>query len=379
MMKWLAKSAFGLEGQTAKDLKRLGVTGTAPQPAGGVLFEATPAQAFSANLWLRCADRVMLVLGQFEARSFDELFEAVKAIPWSDYIPRGGQFPVAAHCARSTLMSPSDCQAIVKKAIVESMKRRYHTDWFDENGAMYRVDVSVHSDLVTVSLNASGDALNKRGYRTFNGEAPLRETLAAALVLASPWRPDLPLYDPCCGTGTLLIEAAMIATDRAPGLERAFDCESWGFMPEGEMRALRDEARGRFAEGVRRPLHIAGSDVDPAALALCRRHIAQAGYKGLIEVSQADLRRIAPQQDAGVFLCNPPYGERMGDLAEARAVEEALGGLQRRCLSWTMCAISADTAFERHFGRRADKKRRYYNGRLECEFMTFAPPSRGKR
>ena len=373
-MQWIANTAFGLEGQTTKDLKWLGVESAAPQPAGGVLFEGTPAQAFNANLWLRCADRVMLLVGRFEARSFEELFESVKALPWEDYIPADGAFPIRAHCARSTLMSPSDCQSIVKKAIVERLKRTCHVDWFEETGAVYAVDVSIHADVVTVCLDSSGPALNKRGYRTWNGEAPLRETMAAALVMASPWRPAQPLYDPCCGTGTLLIEAAFIALSRAPGLTRAFDCEKWGFMPQDEMKRLRTEAEEKFNAGKERPIHIAGSDVDGSALDLAKRHIVQAGLGGRITLEKKDLRDVTPHGESGVILCNPPYGERLGDKRAAAAVERQLGLLQERSIGWSLCAISGDLAFERNFGRRADKKRRFYNGRLECEFMTFLPP-----
>ena len=373
-MQWIANTAFGLEGQTARDLKWLGVESAAPQPAGGVLFEGTPAQAFNANLWLRCADRVMLLVGRFEARSFEELFESVRALPWEDYIPSDGAFPIRAHSARSTLMSPSDCQSIVKKAIVERLKRTCHIDWFEETGAVYAVDVSIHADVVTICLDSSGPALNKRGYRTWNGEAPLRETMAAALVMASPWRPAQPLYDPCCGTGTLLIEAAFIALSRAPGLKRAFDCEKWGFMPQAEMKRLRAEAEEKFNAGRERPIQIAGSDIDGGALELARRHIAQAGLSGRITLEKMDLRDVTPRGESGVILCNPPYGERLGDKRAAAAVERQLGLLQERSSGWSLCAISGDLAFERNFGRRADKKRRFYNGRLECEFMTFLPP-----
>ena len=373
-MQWIANPASGLEGQTARDLKWLGVESAAPQPAGGVLFEGTPAQAFNANLWLRCADRVMLLVGRFEARSFEELFESVRALPWEDYIPSDGAFPIRAHCARSTLMSPSDCQSIVKKAIVERLKRTCHIDWFEETGAVYAVDVSIHADVVTICLDSSGPALNKRGYRTWNGEAPLRETMAAALVMASPWRPAQPLYDPCCGTGTLLIEAAFIALSRAPGLTRAFDCEKWGFMPQAEMKRLRAEAEEKLNAGRERPIQIAGSDIDGGALELARRHIAQAGLSGRITLEKRDLRDVTPRGESGVILCNPPYGERLGDKRAAAAVERQLGLLQERSSGWSLCAISGDLAFERNFGRRADKKRRFYNGRLECEFMTFLPP-----
>ena len=370
-MQWTASTAFGLEGQTAKDLKRLGIEQARPLPAGGVAFEGTPEQAFSANLWLRCADRVLLTVGRFEARSFDGLFEGAKALPWEEFIPREGAFPVRAHCARSTLMSPSDCQSIVKKAVVERLKQKHRADWFPETGAVHQIDVSIHEDTVTLSLDSSGTALSRRGYRTWNGEAPLRETLAAALLLLSPWRAALPLYDPCCGTGTLLVEAAFIALDRAPGLMRSFACEQWGFMPAQAMRDIRAEAQERFRAGSSRTLSVAGSDIDPGALELARRHIRQAGLAGRIELSQRDLRDVTLPAGEGVILCNPPYGERLGDRKAAAAVERALMQMKARCPGWALCAISADPSFERNAGRRADKKRRLYNGRLECEFLTF--------
>lgn len=370
-MKWTASTAFGLEGQTAKDLRRLGIEQVMPRQTGGVDFEATPEEAFRANLWLRCADRVLLTVGRFEARSFEELFEQVKALPWEDYIPVRGTFPVRAHCARSTLMSPSDCQSITKKAVVERLKRTYRTDWFEEDGAVYAIDVSIHADVVTVSLDSSGQALSRRGYRTWNGEAPLRETLAAALLLLSPWRSALPLHDPCCGTGTLLIEAAFIALNRAPGLVREFACEDWGFMPASAMKAAREEARALFEQGKTRALQVSGSDIDPQALELARRHIHQAGLDGRISLEKRDLRDLTLTQPGGVLLSNPPYGERLGDRRAAAAVEKQLYLLKMRCPGWSLCAISADPSFERNAGCRADKKRRLYNGRLECDFYTF--------
>lgn len=372
-MLWTASTAFGLEGQTAKDLKRIGATEVIPLPHGGVSFEASLDQAYSANLWLRCADRILLTVGRFTARSFEELFESVRALPWEDYIPKDGAFPVRAHCARSTLMSPSDCQSIVKKAVVERLKSSYHIEWFPETGATYAIDVSIHSDCVTVSLDSSGVALNRRGYRTWNGEAPIRETLAAALALISPWRPSMPLYDPCCGTGTLLVEAAFIALDRAPGLKRSFACDQWSFMPANRCRLLREEAEARFEAGSQRRLQVAGSDIDPAALELARKHIAQAGLSERIQLQKRDLRDVRLSLDNGVFLCNPPYGERLGDRKAAQAVAKQLYLLKQRTPGWSLCAITADASFERNAGHRADKKRRLYNGRLECEFMIFQP------
>ncbi len=369
-MRWIASAAFGLEGLVKRDLERLDASGIRTLPTGGVTFEGDGAEGFRANLWLRTADRVLLEMGRFEAKSFEELFEGVKALPWPDFLPRDAVFPVRAQCARSQLMSPRDCQAITKKAIVERLKGAYRVDWLPETGATYAVDVSIHEDQVVVALDSSGAALSRRGYRTWNGEAPLRETLAASLALLSPWRPSMPLLDPCCGTGTILIESAMIALDRAPGLVRSFDCEAWAFMPKGSMKNIRDEAVARFEAAKSRPVDICGSDIDPEALKLAERHVAQAGLTGRIRLEQADLRDVTVGEGFGHIVTNPPYGERLGDRRAAQAVAKALGDLQRRS-GWNLSALTADRGFERAFGRRGDKRRRLYNGRIECEFITF--------
>ncbi|MEI3405521.1 MAG: THUMP domain-containing protein [Christensenellales bacterium] len=212
---WIATAAFGLEGVVARELARLGIDAKAEN--GGARFFGTFEDAFTANLHARCADRILLVVGRFEARSFEELFEGVRALPWENFIGEHTRFPVNGKCARSQLMSVRDCQAITKKAIVERLRSRYHTDWFVEDGETASIDVALHGDIAQLTLDASGTALNRRGYRTWNGEVPLRETLAAALVTLSPWRPGMPLHDPMCGTGTLMIEAAMRMAHRAPG------------------------------------------------------------------------------------------------------------------------------------------------------------------
>ncbi len=372
-MEWIASAAFGLEGLVRRDLERLGAQRIEPLPTGGVRFFGDAAAGFSANLWLRTCERVSLVMGSFEARSFEELFQGVRGIRWAEFLPKDAAFPVRAQCARSQLMSPSDCQSIAKKAIVEALRSAHKITDLHETGATFQVDVSIHNDLVTVSLDSSGAALSRRGYRTWNGEAPLRETLAAAVVLSSPWRASQPLYDPCCGTGTLLIEAALIATDRAPGLNREFACEAWPFMNKHEMQALREEARARFEKGRQRPVRIAGSDIDPDALELCKRHLQQAGIGGLIQVTHKDLRDVSLTGGPGAMLVNPPYGERMGDKKAAAAVARQLGVLMKRSPGYALGAITADRGFERALGRRADKRRRFYNGRLECELMIFNP------
>ncbi len=365
---YFATAAFGLEGVVADELKALGIK-NAKAELGGARFEATIGEAYEACLWLRCADRVLLVLKEAKALSFEELFQLVKSIAWEDYLSRDATFPVSGKCARSQLMSVRDCQAITKKAIVERLKEQYKTNWFTETGAVYPIDVSLHGDTARLTIDLSGTALNRRGYRTWNGEAPLRETLAAALVRLSPWKEGMPLHDPCCGTGTILIEAAMLQANRAPGLSRDFACDHWPLFPEGERAALREKAKAAF--NPKRIENISGSDIDPAALALCNKHIAQAGMEGRIKVYTNDLRTLQLQDDYGVFLANPPYGERLGDKKGAEALYGQMRSLLNRHEGWHLGVLTSHPGFERHFGGRAQKKRRLYNGRLECEFLMY--------
>lgn len=365
---YLATAAFGLEGVAAGELRRMGFTAKAEQ--GGARFQATPAGAFRANLWLRTADRVLLVLAEKEVHSFEDLFTLVSSIAWETLLPQDANFPVAGKCVRSQLMSVRDCQAISKKAVCKRLSSHFHMERFPETGATYPIDVAIHRDVARITLDMSGEALNRRGYRTWNGEAPLRETLAAALVDLSPWRAHMPLYDPCCGTGTLLIEAAMKATRRAPGLARSFACETFAFMPKQEIATLRAEAQAAFTPEA--AFDIAGSDIDPEALTLCGKHTTQAGYQGRIQTVTQDLRQVQRSQSSGVFLANPPYGERLGDQKSCQVLYRELGALLRRHPGWQMGVIASDPAFERHFCKRASQKRRLYNGRLECEFFIFS-------
>jgi putative N6-adenine-specific DNA methylase len=365
---WIATAAFGLEGVVADELHSLGCF-NAKAELGGARFEATPGEAYSACLWLRCADRVLLVLSEAKVLTFEELFQAVKVIPWEDFLLIDSAFPVSGKCARSQLMSVRDCQAITKKAIVERMKAHYKSNWFAETGAVYPIDVSIHSDVARLTLDLSGTALNRRGYRTWNGEAPLRETLAAAIIRLSPWKPGMPLHDPCCGTGTLLIEAAMMQSRRAPGLNRTFACDQWDFFPAVERANLREKAQAAYD-----PIkieEITGSDIDPNTLDLCRKHITQAGMEGRIRVFPKDLRTLKLQERDGVFLANPPYGERLGNKKSAESLYGEMRLLLDRHEGWRMGVLSSHPGFERHFGRKAQKKRRLYNGRLECEFFIY--------
>lgn len=369
MHQWIATAPFGLEGVVAQELRALKMENVAAGN-GGARFTGTESDAFRANLWLRTADRVQLEVGRFEAKTFDSLFEGVKALPWEDYIPGDARFPVSGHCARSTLMSVSDCQAIVKKAIVERLRKGHHRQFLPEVKETYAVQVSLHADMATLTLDASGSGLSRRGYRTWNGEAPLRETLAASILTLSPWKPGQALCDPLCGTGTLLVEAAFLAANRAPGLMRPFAMEAWRWAPAAGMKALRGEAEEAVC--LEQIKDIFGSDVDAEALALAKRHIQQAGLAGRIPLRQADARDIALPQGPGVIVTNPPYGQRLSDRKGCEGIARALRRLMDAS-GWTVCVITAFGGFEKAFGRRANKRRRLYNGRLECEFMTFYP------
>lgn len=363
-----ATAAFGLEGVVAAELKRLGMQNVRGE-LGGARFTGSLRDAFFCNLRLRCADRVLVIIAERECHTFEELFQFVKAQPWEKLLPRDGRINVSGKCARSQLMSIRDCQAITKKAIIERL--RQHTPWdtFPESGVAYPLEIALHSDMARLTLDTSGEALNRRGYRTWNGEAPLRETLAATLVELSPWRPGMRLHDPCCGTGTLLIEAAFRQGHRAPGLTRTFAMESFFFFDKTVGDELRRTARFDFEPD--RIHSISGSDIDAGALDLAGRHVRQAGLAGKIELTQQPLEKLQLPDEQGVFLCNPPYGERLSDRATCQKLYREMRRLKERHPGWSLCAISSDPSFERAYGKRADKKRRLYNGRLECEFLIY--------
>ncbi len=366
-----AGAAFGLEGLVARELRQLGLADVRAEN-GGVAFTATGAELFRCNLGLRCCDRVFILLAERECRSFEELFQLVSSVDWAPWFTGPEAVNVSAHCARSTLMSPRDCQAITKKAVIEWGRRRLGLSFFPETGPELPIQVALHNDRARLLLNTSGSSLSRRGYRTWNGEAPLRETLAAALVDLSPWQPGQPLHDPCCGTGTLLIEAALRAAGRLPGQNRSFAMERFSAFQSLNFESLRAEAAARVDLSAIQ--FISGSDIDPTALELAGRHVAQAGLpKGAIALTQAPLEELTLPGEGGVFLCNPPYGERLSDQQSCRRLYRQLGELQKRHPTWSLCAISSDPAFERSFGRRADRKRRLYNGRLECVYYIYSP------
>ena len=366
-MQMMATSAFGLEALVAGELRHLGLEVDRVEDAR-VFFSGGMEELMKANLWLRCADRVFLVVGAFEANTFDELFEGVKALPWEDYIPLGSAFPVKGKSAKSTLFSVSDCQAITKKAIVERLKQKYGKEWLPETGARVTVEVGLLRNRATLCLDASGMGLHRRGYRKLTATAPLRETLAAGLVKLSRWRGDTPFWDPTCGSGTIAVEAAMLARNIAPGLNRSFEAEQWPMMPRQVPKLLREEARAARLEVT--PF-IMATDIDDRVLSMARYHAAQAGVADCIHFQRMEVSRLQTSRKGGTIVSNPPYGERMLEQKEARQVYKTMGEVFRRLPGWRYDVITSDPGFEQAFGARADKKRKLYNGPMKCTLYQY--------
>ena len=369
-----ASAAFGMEGLVARDLMKTGVREIHTEN-GGVRFLASPEQVYLCNLQLRFSDRVYLILAEGLCNCFEDLFQLVGSIDWSGFYSGSESVDIACKCVKSILMSPRDCQSVAKKSIIEKLRKTTAFKVFPENGPSLSVHISIRNNKAVIMLNTSGNALSRRGYRTWNGEAPLRETLAAALVELSPWRPGLPLHDPCCGTGTILIEAAMISSGIAPGLQRQFAMESlscFSDLPFGKLKTDIAATAGTDCSE-----NISGSDIDPAALELAERHIRQAAIRPhAVSLQKIPLQHLTLSAEKGVFICNPPYGERISSQKECRALYHDLSLLMRRHPGWYLCAISSDPAFERSFGRKAEKKRRLYNGRLECVYYIYSASAR---
>ena len=364
-----ASSAFGLEGLVSAELKRLGACEVSAEN-GGVRFAATALQLFSYNLQMHFCDRLYIILFSEKCVSFEQLFNLVYAVEWPSFFSGNESIDVTCKCTRSTLMSPRDCQSIAKKAVIEKVKHSKGQKIFPESGPSLPIHLTIRNDLAMLMLNTSGTALSRRGYRTWNGEAPLRETLAASLVELSGWRPGQPLHDPCCGTGTILTEAAFIASHRAPGLSRPFAMENFFCFRNLRFDAVRDAESARADMSLVRL--ISGSDIDAEPLELAQRHIRQAGIpSGAVSLEQIPLQDLNLSTEHGVFICNPPYGERLSDQKHCRDLYHELNLLKQRHPSWRLCAISSDPAIERSYGRKASKKRRLYNGRLECVFYIY--------
>ncbi|MEA1961381.1 MAG: class I SAM-dependent RNA methyltransferase [Bacillota bacterium] len=367
----IATAAFGLESVVANELKRLGYDDLEVQN-GRVCFQAGPEAIPRCNLWLRSADRLLIKIGEFEALSFEDLFEKTRALSWYEWLPEDACFPVEGKSIQSQLFSVPDCQAIVKKAIVEKMKEKYKCKWFDEKGSRYRIEVALLKNMATLTLDTSGVGLHKRGYRRLAGQAPIKETLAAALIHLSRWKPDRPLIDPFCGSGTIPIEAALIGRNIAPGLGRDFAAEKWPQFSAKSWKTAREEARDSIYHN--QSLGIYGFDNDPAVLHLARQHARQAGFTNDLFFQQQDIKDLRSKYNYGYLITNPPYGERLSDTSAVQELCKTMGKTFAGLDTWSFYIISSLPQFENHFNRKADKKRKLYNGRLMCHYYQFYGP-----
>lgn len=374
----IAPCHFGLEAVLKREIYDLGYDITKVED-GRVTFIGDEEAICRANVFLRTAERILLKAGQFHAETFDELFEGIKAIPWEDYIPEDGKFWVAkASSIKSKLFSPSDIQSIVKKAMVERLKQKYHKNWFEETGASYPLRLFLMKDEVTVAIDTSGESLHKRGYRTMTSKAPITETLAAALIMLTPWRKDRILIDPFCGSGTFPIEAAMMAAGIAPGMDRNFTAENWTNLID---RQLWYDTVEEAAEQVNTEIEvdIQGYDIDGEIVKAARENAKRAGVEHLIHFQQRPVSALSHPKKYGFLITNPPYGERLEEKEALPELYTEIGEALRRLDSWSAYMITSYADTERYIGRKADKNRKIYNGMLKTYFYQFLGPKPPKR
>ncbi|SDI98955.1 THUMP domain-containing class I SAM-dependent RNA methyltransferase [Salimicrobium halophilum] len=365
----IATAAMGLEGIVGQELRDLGYENVQVENSRAI-FEATPADIPRVNLWLRSADRVKLLVGKFNAYSFDELFEETKALPWEKFISEDGEFPVVGKSKKSKLYSVPDCQAIVKKAIVERMKQKYGiANRLEETGAFYRVEVAINKDEAWLTIDTSGAGLHKRGYRIGQGEAPLKETLAAALIQVTNWRGDTPFVDLFCGSGTIPIEAALIGQNIAPGFNREFASEQWSFVSDSYWDQAFQEAEDKAEYD--KPIDITGMDIDPKMIEISKANALEAGLGELVPFKQMQARDFKPRDKGGYLVSNPPYGERIGDRKEVEEIYRQLGGVMKDHPTWSVYLLTAHPQFEKVYGTTATKKRKLFNGFIETTYYQF--------
>ncbi len=368
-LNFIATTTFGLEAIVKREAMNLGFSDI--QVADGVVsFSGDVKTIADANIWLRSADRVLVVIGQFEALTFDELFEKTKALPWEEWIPKDGKFTVIGKSIRSKLFSVSDCQSIVKKAVVEKLKVKYKTDWFEETGAEYKIQVGLLKDMATLTIDTTGPGLHKRGYRRTSVEAPLKETLAAALIDVSYWKKDRILLDPTCGSGTIPIEAALIGKNIAPGLTRNFVSEQWSNVID---KAVWKEAKASaYAKiNVDAQLDLRGSDIDPKAIDIARQNAIKAGVDDCITFEVKPFEKVTLPGDYGVSIINPPYGQRIGEYEEVKYLYKHMGKLFNANRTWSVYVLTSSEEFEKLYGRNADKKRKLFNGNVKTDYFQY--------
>lgn len=363
-----APCLMGLEGLVGGELRRMGASDVAPDN-GRVFFSGDEAMLARANLWSRFSERILIVVGSFKAQTFDELFEGCKALEWERWIGRNDAFPVKGSSVSSKLFSVSDCQSIIKKSVVERLKSVYHIPWFGETQAVHQIQFHIHKDTAYLMLDTSGEGLHKRGYRRHGVAAPIKETLAAAIADLCIVKADSRVFDPVCGSGTILIESALKALNIAPGIKRQFACESWDSIDASVWRAERERARGLERHDC--TFEAFGSDIDEQALEVARENAGKAGVGSFITFSRRDVRDFAVTGEKGTVICNPPYGERLLTVSEAQAIYKAMGERFVRRPGFSYAIITPDESFERSFGRRADKRRKLYNGMIKCQLYSY--------
>lgn len=366
-MEFSVPCLFGLEGLAGDELRRMDLENVRVEN-GRVLFSGDERAMAKANIGLRTGERVLIVLADFPAKTFEELFQGVYRANLEDFIPKDGAFPVKGHCLNSQLMSVPDCQAIVKKAACKRLGEKYGVSWLPETGAKYQLQFSLMNDRVQLYLDTSGPGLHKRGYRANGNDAPLRETLAAAMVTLTRYRGREFLWDPFCGSGTIPIEAALIARNQAPGMYRRFSSEAFAWVDP----KIWGEVRGGFREKeFKGNYRILGSDNDPKCVSLAMANARKAGVDKLITFQDGDATKMSLPTDSGILICNPPYGQRMLEQQSAQRLYAALGRHLKYADGWKKYIITSEPEFEHYFGKRADKKRKLYNGMIKCDYYMY--------
>ncbi|MED4237684.1 THUMP domain-containing class I SAM-dependent RNA methyltransferase [Priestia megaterium] len=370
--KIIATAAMGIEALVAKEVRALGYDCEVDN--GKVIFEGDELAIARCNLWLRTADRIKVQVGQFKARTFDELFEQTKALNWGDYLPVDAQFPVSGKSVKSKLFSVSDCQSIVKKAIVDSMKKHYNktTGWLEETGSTFKIEVALLKDVATLTIDASGAGLHKRGYRVGQGEAPLKETLAAALIMLTPWNADRPFVDVFCGSGTIAIEAALIGQNIAPGFNRDFLSEEWPWMSASIWDKAREEAED--LANYDQVLDIAGHDIDHRMVKVAEQNAFEAGLGDLIQFKQMQVRDFTTPKEYGIIIGNPPYGERLSDRPSVEKMYAEMGKAFSKLDTWSIYMLTSHEQFEQYYGKKATKKRKLFNGFIKTDYYQYWGP-----
>ncbi|TLG81345.1 THUMP domain-containing class I SAM-dependent RNA methyltransferase [Vagococcus zengguangii] len=366
--KLMATAASGIEALVGQELRDLGIDCEIEN--GRAIFYGDIETIATANLWLRTADRVKIIVAEFEATTFEQLFDKTNAIAWEELLPMDANFPVAGKSIKSKLFSVSDCQAITKKAIVKRLSDYYSRyGRLPETGALYQLEVALLKDKVTITLDTTGPSLFKRGYRIDKGGAPLKENMAAALIKLSKWRKDRPFYDPVCGSGTICIEAALIGHNIAPGFNRDFACEEWAWVDPAIFDKVRDEAEAKADYDIE--LDILGCDIDGRMVALAKKNAEEAGLSDSITFKQMQLSDFTTDKDYGVIIANPPYGERLGEEESVRKLYKQMGEVYRPLDTWSKYILTSDLEFEKFYGEKATKKRKLYNGAIRTDLFQY--------